>query len=67
MGCDMAQYVEETKKFLREVKVEMAKVTWPTMQELKGSTLLVIITSIFFAVYIAGVDLVITNFIKLFS
>ncbi len=63
----MAQYVEDTKRFLREVKIEMNKVTWPTMQELKGSTMLVIIVSIFFAVYIAGVDLVITNFIKLFS
>jgi len=63
----MAQYVEDTKRFLREVKVEMAKVTWPTMQELKGSTLLVIIVSVFFAAYIAGIDLVLTNLVKLFS
>ncbi len=63
----MAQYVEDTKKFLREVKAEMTKVTWPSMQELKGSTLLVIIVSIFFAAYIAGVDLILTNFVKLFS
>ncbi len=63
----MAQYVEDTKRFLREVKVEMAKVTWPSMQELKGSTLLVIIVSVFFAAYIAGIDLVLTNLVKLFS
>ena len=63
----MAQYVEDTKRFLREVKVEMAKVTWPGMQELKGSTLLVIIVSVFFAAYIAGIDLVITNLVKLFA
>ncbi len=63
----MAQYLEDTKKFLKEVKVEMTKVTWPSMQELKGSTLLVIIASVFFAAYIAGVDLILTNFVKLFS
>ena len=62
----MAKYVEETKKFLKEVKTEMMKVTWPTWTELKGSTILVIIVSVFFAVYIAAVDLILTNFIKLF-
>ncbi len=62
----MAEYVEETKKFLKEVKTEMMKVTWPTWTELKGSTILVIIVSVFFAGYIAAVDLILTNFIKLF-
>ena len=62
----MAEYVEETKKFLKEVKTEMMKVTWPTWSELKGSTILVIIVSVFFAAYIAVVDLILTNFIKLF-
>jgi len=65
-GNDMAQVVEETKKFLKEVRAEMAKVTWPTFTELKGSTVLVIIASVFFAAYIAVVDLILTNFIKLF-
>ena len=62
----MAQVVEETKRFLKEVRAEMAKVTWPTFTELKGSTVLVIIVSVFFAAYIAVIDLILTNFIKLF-
>jgi preprotein translocase subunit SecE len=62
----MARYVEETKKFLKEVRTEMLKVTWPTWPELKGSTVLVIIVSVFFAAFIAGIDLILTNFIKLF-
>ena len=62
----MAQYVEDTKKFLKEVRAEMAKVTWPTMTELKGSTVLVIIVSVFFAAYIGIIDLILTNLIKLF-
>ena len=62
----MARYVEETRKFLKEVRTEMSKVTWPTWPELKGSTVLVIIVSVFFAAFIAGIDLILTNFIKLF-
>lgn len=62
----MARYIEETRKFLKEVRTEMSKVTWPTWTELKGSTVLVIIVSVFFAAFIAGVDLILTNFIKLF-
>jgi preprotein translocase subunit SecE len=53
----MNNFIEKTKRFLREVKAEMAKVTWPTWPELKGSTILVIIVSIFFAVYVGLVDM----------
>ena len=56
----MAQQVENAKRFIREVKVEMAKVTWPSMPELKGSTILVIIVSAFFAVYVGVVDLLLS-------
>lgn len=52
----MQKYFENMKKFLREVRSEMAKVTWPSWQELKGSTMLVIMVSIFFAVYIWALD-----------
>jgi preprotein translocase subunit SecE len=56
----MAKFVENSKKFLKEVKSEMSKVTWPNWKELKGSTILVIIVSIFFAIYIGLIDFVLT-------
>jgi len=56
----MNNFIEKTKRFLREVKAEMTKVTWPTWPELKGSTILVIIVSIFFAVYVGIVDMVLS-------
>jgi preprotein translocase subunit SecE len=56
----MAKYVEETKRFLKEVRSEMSKVTWPNWAELKGSTILVIIVSVFFAIYIGLVDIVLS-------
>ena len=54
------------QKFLREVKIEMNKVTWPSLDELKGSTVLVIIVSIFFAVYIGIIDLVMSFVTRIF-
>ncbi|MDP2982621.1 MAG: preprotein translocase subunit SecE [Candidatus Latescibacter sp.] len=63
----MAKYVEETKRFLKEVRVEMSKVTWPTWLELRGSTILVIIVSIFFAAYIGIFDIIITIIIGFFT
>ena len=56
----MAKIIDSSKKFLKEVRSEMAKVTWPNWLELKGSTILVIIVSIFFAIYIGLVDIVLS-------
>ena len=56
----MKNFIEQTRRFLREVKAEMAKVTWPSWIELKGSTILVIIVSIFFAIYVGIVDMILT-------
>lgn len=56
----MAKFVEDTQRFIKEVRIEMSKVTWPTWIELKGSTILVIIVSVFFAAYIGIFDIIIT-------
>ena len=62
----MAKIVEQSVKYLKEVKSEMMKVTWPTWIELKGSTILVILLSAFFAVFVGGVDLVLSFLRRLF-
>jgi len=43
-------------KFLKEVKVEMGKVSWPTREELISSTTVVIVVSLIFAVIIGTLD-----------
>ena len=48
---------EKIKKFLKEVRVELTKVTWPTPSELRATTTVVIITSFIMAVFIGIVDL----------
>jgi preprotein translocase SecE subunit len=45
--------------FLPEVVAEMRKVTFPSRQEVVGTTGVVLVTSVIFAVYLWGVDLVI--------
>ena len=63
----MAKFVEETQRFIKEVRIEMSKVTWPTWLELRGSTILVIIVSIFFAAYIGIFDIIISIIIGFFT
>ncbi len=47
---------EKIGNFFSEVKVEMRKVTWPTRDELKDSTKLVIMASLVVSVFIGAVD-----------
>jgi len=48
--------IKSATKFLQDVRTEMSKVSWPTRQELKGQTWIVIIVSFFFALFIFVVD-----------
>ena len=50
-----------SRRFLSEVRNEMARVTWPSRKEVYATTLVVILTSIFFGVYLYGVDLIVSK------
>lgn len=54
----------QTVAFLRDVRVEMTKVTWPTWDELKGQTIVVIVAVLMIAAFIGIVDLFLSNTIK---
>lgn len=45
------------KKFIIEVKVELTKVSWSTKDELKASTLIIIVSTFFLAAYVGVLDL----------
>ena len=55
---------EKIKKFLVEARVEMGKVTWPTREELKGSTKIVIVATFIVTVFIGVVDQLLTLIIR---
>ena len=50
-----------SRRFLAEVKNEMARVTWPSRKEVYATTLVVILTSAFFGVYLYGVDIILSK------
>ena len=56
--------MEKIKKFLKEVLAELRKVTWPTKDELIGSTIVTIVVSIIVSVFIGVVDRILTFIVK---
>ena len=53
-----------SRRFLAEVRNEMARVTWPTRREVYATTLVVILTSIFFGLYLWGIDMILSNLMR---
>lgn len=56
---------ERIKEFLREVKVEIKKVVYPTREELIGSTWVVIITVIVVSIFLGIVDLGLSKIVSI--
>ena len=52
-----ASWWGRSREFLTEVRNEMKRVTWPSRREVYATTVVVILTSIFFGLYLFGVDL----------
>lgn len=53
-------------QFLKEVRQEVKKVTWPTRQETMRYSLMVIIASLIVAGYLGGVDYLVTQLLDYF-
>lgn len=56
---------ERIKEFLREVKIEIKKVVYPTREELIGSTWVVIITVIVVSIFLGIVDLGLSKLVSI--
>jgi preprotein translocase subunit SecE len=50
-----------SRRFLSEVRNEMGRVTWPSRKEVYATTFVVILTSIFFGLYLSVVDLLLNS------
>ena len=48
--------VQSATEYIKDVRVEVSKVTWPTREELRESTLVVIVMVFLIAVFIGVVD-----------
>ncbi len=52
--------MEKFNKFLKEAVAELRKVTWPSKDELIGSTIVTIVMSVIVAIFIGIVDRILT-------
>jgi len=58
--------MQSFQRYIRDVVAELKKVTWPTWEELKGSTMVVIFFSIIMGLYIALLDVGLSRLLKTF-
>jgi preprotein translocase subunit SecE len=49
-------WMTQAREFVKDVRVESGKVSWPTRNELRDSTIVVIIAVILVAVFVGIVD-----------
>jgi preprotein translocase subunit SecE len=49
-------WISQLRDFVKDVQVELTKVSWPTPRELRDSTVVVIVTVLIVAVFVGIVD-----------
>ncbi len=62
----MGNLLQKITTFLKEVKVELKKVNWPTKQETIKHTLIIIGVSLAVAIFLGGLDFIFTWLIQKF-
>ena len=60
------QFIEKIRQFLREVRAEMEKVTWPSRDEVRAATIVIIVLVLILAAFIGAVDFVVSRVLGLF-
>ena len=55
---------ERARLFLSEVRNELKRVTWPSQKEVYATTVVVILTSLFFGIYLFAIDTVFFNLVQ---
>jgi len=55
--------IKRSKKFLSEVQSELKKVAWPSREELKGSTIVVLAITFLLGLYIGVLDFIFSKIV----
>ncbi|XOB41642.1 MAG: preprotein translocase subunit SecE [Candidatus Nealsonbacteria bacterium] len=63
---NIRQFPKKILTFLKEVRLEIKKVNWPTRQETLRYTLIVIGISIAVAIFLGGIDFIFTTLLNKF-
>jgi preprotein translocase subunit SecE len=64
MAFSVQAKIETVKQFLREVKTELKKVTWPSRRDALSGTAVVLITVFVISLFLGIVDSGLSNLIK---
>jgi preprotein translocase subunit SecE len=56
--------IERMRLFLSEVRNELKRVTWPSQKEVYATTVVVILTSVFFGLYLFAIDQVLLSLVQ---
>ncbi len=59
-------YLNKGLQFLREVKIELKKVAWPTRKQTLGSTLVVIVLVMIIALFLGVIDIGLSGLVRVF-
>lgn len=59
------EHVERVMQFLREVRVELRKVTWPSRKQTVGSTVVVIVLVMLLSLFLGVVDVGLSGLAKM--
>jgi preprotein translocase subunit SecE len=61
MAADVKAWMDGTKEYVNDLKLEMRRVTWPNRKQVEGTTAVVIVSVFLFAGYFAIVDSILTK------
>lgn len=60
-------YLLRLSNYVQETKEELRKCSWPSVDELKGSTVVVMISILLLGVFTVGVDFIIAMFVQMIN
>jgi preprotein translocase subunit SecE len=62
--AEVMKWVQGTKDYVNDLKLEMRRVTWPNRKQVEGTTAVVILSVFAFAAYFAVVDSLLVRGVK---
>lgn len=57
--------IKRLSEFFKGVEFEMKKVSWPTMEELRGSTVVVLVISLILVIFLFTVDFALSRVVSI--
>jgi preprotein translocase SecE subunit len=60
-------YLVKIRNYFAETQEELKKCSWPSREELRGSTVVVLVTTVLLGLFTVGVDWILSNLMRLIT